>query len=116
MNPDRNMLSAVDIQKVAETLGLKLRKKGVFAFRAPVKGIVRVESCEGLGAEAPGGPPRWHAEIGTDEMVEHRYLTDEFLVEQTEWSPGRAVVVNFADEDRSADGVHVPAHEYVSRD
>ncbi len=58
----------------------------------------------------------WHAQIGRDEMVNHAYLTDDFLVEQTEWSSGRAVVVNFADEERRADGVSVPARDYVIRD
>jgi hypothetical protein len=58
----------------------------------------------------------WHARIGTDEMVDHCYLTDDFLVEQTEWSSGPAVAVNFSDEDRTVDGVQVPARGYVVRD
>ncbi len=58
----------------------------------------------------------WHAKIGTDEMVDHSYLSDDFLVERTEWSSGRAVIVNFSDEDRTVDGVHVPAMDYVAHD
>lgn len=55
----------------------------------------------------------WHGRVGKDEMVNHRYLTEDFLVEQTEWSSGRAVTVNFADEDRIVEGVHVPARDYA---
>ncbi len=47
----------------------------------------------------------WHGRIGTDEMVNHEYLTDDWLVEKTEWSSGCAAVVNFADEERKVDGV-----------
>jgi len=32
-----------------------VRKKGMFALRGTVKGVVRVESCEVLGTDAPGG-------------------------------------------------------------
>ncbi len=58
----------------------------------------------------------WHARIGTDEMVNHRYLSDDCLLEQSEWSSGVAVIVNFAEEDRTVDGVRVPANDYVILD
>ncbi len=58
----------------------------------------------------------WHELVGTDQMVDHRYLTDDFLVERTEWSSGRAVIVNFSEEARTVDGVHVPALDYVTQD
>jgi hypothetical protein len=55
----------------------------------------------------------WHARIGTDEMVSHRFLTEDGQVERTEWSSGGAITVNFSAEERSVDGVSVPAHGYA---
>jgi uncharacterized protein DUF5696 len=56
---------------------------------------------------------QWHARIGIDEMIDHRYLTEDDLVERTEFSSGEAVIANFAHEPRSVDGVTVPAEGYV---
>jgi len=40
----------------------------------------------------------WHERIGLDEMTNHRYLDDKFLVEQTEFSSGASIVANFSGE------------------
>ncbi len=47
---------------------------------------------------------RWHTKIATDEMVDHHFLSEDLQVERTEWSSGRAITVNYADEPRSVDG------------
>jgi len=59
---------------------------------------------------------KWHERIGLDEMRNHEYLTDDFLVEKTEFSSGSAIVANFSAEARAADGVTVPAGGYVILD
>ena len=55
----------------------------------------------------------WHARVALDEMIGHAYLTDDLLVERTEFAGGAAVVCNFAPEPRTIDGVTVPAGGYV---
>jgi hypothetical protein len=54
-----------------------------------------------------------HALTGTDEMVTHRYLTGDELVEQTEFSSGISVMANFSDEPRSVDGKQIPAQDFI---
>ena len=55
----------------------------------------------------------WHEKIGFDEMTDHRFLTENRLVQETRFSSGHAVVVNFGlevwDDDR---GFQVPAKEF----
>jgi hypothetical protein len=55
----------------------------------------------------------WHERIGFDEMADHRFLTKNRLVQETRFSSGHAVVVNFGsevwDDDR---GFQVPAKEF----
>ena len=58
----------------------------------------------------------WHARVGTDAMTDHRYLTEDWLVEQTEFSSGVSVVANFADEPRTVEGRSVPAGDYIILD
>jgi hypothetical protein len=58
----------------------------------------------------------WHARVGDAEMINHRYLTDDGQVEQTEFSSGVAITCNFATEPRTVDGVTIPGHGYVIRD
>lgn len=41
----------------------------------------------------------WHKRIGMAEMVNHKYLTEKGDVEQTEWSTGDKIIVNFGDEE-----------------
>jgi hypothetical protein len=40
----------------------------------------------------------WHEQIGLDEMTDHRFLSKDRLVQETRFSSGRAVVVNFGSE------------------
>lgn len=58
---------------------------------------------------------RWIARIGTEDMRDHRYLSEDSLVEQTTFESA-AVVVNFADEPRTVDGLTIPAHGWIIRD
>jgi hypothetical protein len=37
----------------------------------------------------------WHAQIGLDRMTRHEFLTADFLVEQTTFSSGASIIVNF---------------------
>ncbi len=57
----------------------------------------------------------WNARIGMAEMVNHRYRTEDLLVEQTEFSSGDAIVANFAPEPRQVDGVTIPPGGYIIR-
>ena len=55
----------------------------------------------------------WHEKIGFDEMTGHRFLTENRLVQETRFSSGHAVVVNFGaevwDDDR---GFQVSAKDF----
>jgi hypothetical protein len=59
---------------------------------------------------------RWIARIGCDDMIAHRYLSQDGNLEQSEFASGVALLANFAAEPRSVDGVVVPAHGYVVRE
>lgn len=41
---------------------------------------------------------RWHERIGTAEMTDHRFLTDDFTVEQTTFSTGDRIICNFGEK------------------
>lgn len=41
---------------------------------------------------------RWHERIGTAEMTDHRFLTDDYAVEQTTFSTGDRIICNFGEE------------------
>ncbi len=58
---------------------------------------------------------RWNERIGAEEMTEHKFLTDDFAVEQTTFGNGLSIIVNFSGEDRTVDGVVVPGRGYVIR-
>jgi hypothetical protein len=49
-------------------------------------------------------------------MVNHRYLSEDELIEQTEFSSGVSVIANFAHEDRTIDGRTIRAQDFVVRD
>ncbi len=59
---------------------------------------------------------RWNERIGAEEMTDHKFLTDDFAVEQTTFGNGLSIVVNFSDTDRTVDGLSVPAYGYVIRE
>ena len=58
----------------------------------------------------------WHRKIATAEMLSHRFLTEDFKVEETVFSSGQAVICNFSDEPRQVEGTTVPAKNYAIKD
>jgi hypothetical protein len=58
----------------------------------------------------------WHARVGADDMVSHRYLTEDGQVEETVFSSGVGIVANFAGEEREVEGVKVKAGGCVIRE
>jgi len=54
-----------------------------------------------------------HARIGTAEMLTHRYVCEDAMVEQTEFSTGVSVLANFAHEPRQVFGREIPAQDYL---
>jgi hypothetical protein len=55
----------------------------------------------------------WHKQTGTSEMLSHRFLADDFKVEETVFAPGKRIIVNFSDEDRIVEGIRVKKHGYI---
>ncbi len=55
----------------------------------------------------------WHRRIGADEMLDHRFLSEDGQIEQTTFASGASIIVNFSDEPRSAEGVLVPPRAYA---
>lgn len=41
----------------------------------------------------------WHEKVGYDEMVDHEYLTDDRMVQQTRFSSGWTAIVNFSETE-----------------
>lgn len=58
----------------------------------------------------------WHGRIGADRMVNHRFLTEDYQVEQSEFSSGVSVVANFANEPRTVNGRTIAAGSHVILD
>lgn len=54
----------------------------------------------------------WHGQIGTAEMIGHRFLTADAMVEQTDWSTGHSVIVNFATDPREVNGAVLAPQSY----
>jgi hypothetical protein len=54
----------------------------------------------------------WHQRIGLDEMLNHRYLTEDGEVEQVTFTSGE-IIANFAPEPRTVEGVRVSGYGYV---
>jgi hypothetical protein len=60
---------------------------------------------------------RWNERTGFEEMVDHRWLTDDGSVQQVTYESGRRAVVNFgASEVRLPDGRVAPARGFVLYD
>lgn len=55
----------------------------------------------------------WHARVGLDDMVNHQFVTEDLLVEKTEFSSGLTMLVNFSPEPRTVDGVTVAAGRHA---
>jgi hypothetical protein len=57
----------------------------------------------------------WVREVAFDALTDHRFVTPDRVVQETEFSSGRGVVANFGDEDfKLADGQVVKARDYVT--
>jgi hypothetical protein len=54
----------------------------------------------------------WFEKIALDEMISHRYLSDDFLTEETVFESGNRIVCNFSDESRRINGDIIPAFGY----
>ncbi len=55
----------------------------------------------------------WHEQIGFDELIDHRFLSNDRLVQQTRFAGGLGVVVNFGDEPwADPRGFDVPPEAY----
>ncbi|NOY82954.1 MAG: hypothetical protein GXP31_18305 [Kiritimatiellaeota bacterium] len=55
----------------------------------------------------------WHEKIGFDEMVDHRFLSKDRLIQETRFASGWTVVVDFSDRAwRDPRGFTVPRHGY----
>ena len=57
----------------------------------------------------------WTRRVGYDEMVAHRFLSPDHTVQETRFSSGQGVVVNFSDQPFTlSEGVAVPALGYAT--
>lgn len=54
----------------------------------------------------------WFRQIGTAAMVDHRFLSSDNTLEQTSFSTGHSITVNFSDEPQSHEGLEIPAYGY----
>ena len=54
----------------------------------------------------------WHRKIGIEEMVNHRYLTEDGQVEETTFDSA-AIIANFSPEARTVNGITIPAHDFI---
>lgn len=57
----------------------------------------------------------WFRQISTAAMVNHRFLTQDNTLEETCFSNGQSMVVNFANEPQSYEDFTVPPHGYRIR-
>ena len=57
----------------------------------------------------------WHARIGLADMTNHRFLSDDFAVEETQFSNGSAIIANFAPEARTVEGITIEAGSFHIR-
>jgi len=57
----------------------------------------------------------WHARVGLADLQNHRFLSEDLAVEETQFSDGSAIVVNFAPEARQVEGVTVAPGGYHIR-
>jgi hypothetical protein len=57
----------------------------------------------------------WHARVGLADMYNHRFLSEDFAVEETQFSNGSAIICNFAPEPRSLEGITIAAGGFHMR-
>ncbi|GCE22161.1 hypothetical protein KDK_59610 [Dictyobacter kobayashii] len=58
---------------------------------------------------------QWHSTVGMLEMTGHRYLTQARDVEETRFSNGAYIRVNFSDHPQTIERETIPAHDYLLR-
>lgn len=56
---------------------------------------------------------QWHERIGTSEMTNHRFLSDDFSVEETTFSSGDRIVCNFGKNSFLFEGKEIRPHGYL---
>lgn len=57
----------------------------------------------------------WLQQIGYDEMVSHRFVSADKKVQESVFSSGKKVVVNFSDEEFTLGGKTVPARGFITQ-
>jgi len=57
---------------------------------------------------------KWHGRIATSELLSHRFLDDNYKVEELLYANGHRAVVNFGDEDFRVDGKTVKGNDYLT--
>jgi hypothetical protein len=55
---------------------------------------------------------QWHQQIAMDEMISHKFLTDDFTVERTDFSSGKSIIVNFGKHVVSIDDATLQPFSY----
>ena len=55
----------------------------------------------------------WHRRVGSAEMLSHRYCSEDYQVEETVFSSGDTLLVNFSSQPRVIDGIPIPAQGYA---
>ena len=56
----------------------------------------------------------WLQQIGYDELVSHRFVTDDHKVQESVFSSGKKIVVNFGDDEFSFDGKVVKTKSFIT--
>ena len=51
-------------------------------------------------------------QVRTDELISHRFVTEDHKVQESEFSSGKKIVVNFDDEDFLFEGKTVKAKSF----
>jgi len=55
---------------------------------------------------------RWHAQIGMQQMLSHRFVTEDKQVEETIFENGHRIIVNFDANDREIEGTLIKGHHH----
>ena len=55
----------------------------------------------------------WFQEISCEEMISHKYLTENGEVEETVFSSGKSIRVNFTENDITIEGTIIPGYGFV---
>jgi hypothetical protein len=55
----------------------------------------------------------WHEKIGTAEMTSHRFLSDDYNVEETSFSTGDRIICNFSPEPFVVEGKTIKPKSYL---